>query len=341
MAAFLGQSLRARPQTSDGAIHESPRLCYGSAFHVTRWVIRHGAIRSHYFHGLANSLQTVGLDMLPDLRFLVCGVLFCFLLFAVTGAGVRLPDARTRIGEMPQVVRPMMQRSMVEAPSQAQIHMMTVARRTSEPERLRDQPAAVEAAPAALAQPDTEPATPDAEKPDAETWPGLPKPDAVANPAPGGAAHDIMTAEDAEAPVRILPGDVARDDNRRDEAAEHRIAALAPPAAALGPGGPSSAEGGGEPVLVSRLVNVPLPQPRPAFFGAHRRAHLFRRRHRTVVVQRDLPAQGAAVQSAPGQSTQGAAVQSLPGQAAQGAVVQGWQAQGAVAATPAAEPAKR
>jgi hypothetical protein len=270
--------------------------------------------------------------MLPDLRFLVCGVLFCFLLFAVTGAGVRLPDARTRIGEMPEIGRPMMQRSMAEAPAQAQLYMMTVARRTDALERLREQAEQEAAAAPAQAKPQLEPDH------------GLPKSAAVtANPAttnaaPGAAApaadgpdSDSVTAEDAEAPVRVAPGDIARDD-RPSEAAESRIAALAL-AAAEGQGGQSAVEGG-EPVL-PRFVNVPLPQPRPAFFGFHRRAHLLRRKHRVVVVvQRDLPAQGTAVQ--------GAAVQSLPGQAAQGAVVQGWQAQqGAVATTSAAESVKR
>jgi hypothetical protein len=267
--------------------------------------------------------------MLPDLRFLICGVLLCFLLFAVTGAGVRLPDARTRIGEMPEIGRPMMQRSMAEAPAQAQLYMMTVARRTDELERLREQ--AEQEVAAAPARTDPEP--------DAE----LPRPAVVANPAPDGAAPavevpDSMVAEDVEAPVRVPPGDIARDD-RPDEPAGPKIAALTP-TPAEGQGGPSVAEGG-ETVL-PRLVNVPLPQPRPAFFGFHRRAHLLRRRHRVVVVvQRDVPAQSAAVQSAPAQSAQGTPVQSVPGQNAQGAVVQGWQAQGTAASTSAMESVKR
>src|SRR5260370_39029877 len=85
--------------------------------------------------------------MLPNLKFLVCGILFCVLLFAAAGAGVMLPDSRTHIGEMPEIGRPMMQRSMADVPAQAQVYMMTVARRSDELERLRE-PAAVETAPA-------------------------------------------------------------------------------------------------------------------------------------------------------------------------------------------------
>jgi hypothetical protein len=307
------------------------------------------------------TLQTLGLDMLPDVRFLVCGVLFCFLLFAVTGAGVRLPDARTRIGEMPELVRPMVQRSMAEAPAQSQLYMMTAARRISELDRLRER--AEQEATSAQAAP----------QPDGE----LPEPAVTATRAPTAAASaadgsdsDSVMAEDAEAPVRVPAGEIARD-RRPDEVAAPRVAALTPPAAAEGRDIPSQAnqsqanqsqvgqfqvsqpqEGesqdgpsaidGGEQSGLPRFVNVPLPPRRPAFFGFNRRAHLFRRRHRAgAVVQRDVPAQGAVVPGAAGQSAQGAAMQSVPGQATQGAVVQGWQAQGAVAIPSAAESAKR
>jgi hypothetical protein len=291
--------------------------------------------------------------MLPDLRFLICGVLFCFLLFAVTGAGVRLPDARTRVGAMPEIGRPMMQRSMAEAPAQAQLYMMTIVRRTGELERLREAAEQEAAAPPAKAAP-----VPDHDLPEpavaATAAPGAPA------PAADGSDGDSVMAEDAEAPVRVPPGAIVRHD-RPEEAAEPRVAALAPPAAAAesqdvpsqadrpqaGQSQVSQSQGGqpvegGGPSGLPRFVNVPLPQPRPAFFGFSRRAHLLHRRRRAVVVvQRDLPVQGAVVQSVSGQSAQGAVMQSLPGQAAQGAVVQGWQTQGAVAIPPAAESTKR
>jgi hypothetical protein len=87
-----------------------------------------------------------GLHMLPNLKILICGVVFGPLLFAVTGAGVLLPDSNTRVGEMPEIGRPMMQRMIAEEPAQAQFRIMTVARRGEELERLRER-SAVEVAP--------------------------------------------------------------------------------------------------------------------------------------------------------------------------------------------------
>jgi hypothetical protein len=78
------------------------------------------------------------MHMLPNLKFLVSGILFCVLLFAVAGAGVKPPDARTRIGEMPAIGRPMMQQSMAEVPVQMHVYAMTAARRSDEPVRLRE-----------------------------------------------------------------------------------------------------------------------------------------------------------------------------------------------------------
>jgi hypothetical protein len=136
--------------------------------------------------------------MLPNLRFLICGVLFCFLLFAVTGAGVMLPDARTHVGEMPEIGRPMMQQSMMDASAQAQFYMMTAARRTNELERLREQVAS------AAAQPEPE----------------LPKLEAVANPVPS----EGKVGEDAEASIQVPGVESARDDAPPDP----QVAALAP-----------------------------------------------------------------------------------------------------------------
>jgi hypothetical protein len=142
--------------------------------------------------------------MLPNLRFLICGVLFCFLLFAVTGAGVMLPDARTRVGEMPEIGRPMMQQSMMDAPAQAQFYMMTAARRTDELERLREQ------------------ATSGPAKPEQD----LPKPDVVAQPAP----PEGNVGEEAEASLQVPGLESVRDDSER------QVAALAPaPAESLEP----------------------------------------------------------------------------------------------------------
>jgi hypothetical protein len=235
--------------------------------------------------------------MLPDLRFLICGVLFCFLLFAVSGAGVRLPDARTRIGETPEIGRAMMQRSIVEAPAPARYYIATAARHAGEPEARE------------LAGPKAAPTQPEPDPP-----PDFQNPAVAAEPesaAPDSVPHGL-TAEDAEAPIPVLPSAVAHDE-RTAEAAGPQVAALEPPSPEKPPSFPAQLAADGS-ESVPRFAKVPLPLPRPAFFDFRRRAHLFHRRRRVVAVVRDPPAQTAPAQSA-------------PGQAAQGAIVQGWQHQ--------------
>jgi len=82
-----------------------------------------------------------GLHMLPNLKILIGGVVFALFLFAVTGTGVLLPESYTRVGEMPEIGRPMMQRMIADEPAQAQFHIMTVARRSEELDRLRERSA--------------------------------------------------------------------------------------------------------------------------------------------------------------------------------------------------------
>jgi hypothetical protein len=120
-----------------------------------------------------------GLHMLPNLKILICGVVFGPLLFAVTGAGVLLPDSNTRVGEMPEIGRPMMQRIIAEEP--AHFRIMTVARRSEELERLREL-SAVEVAPAQLE-------------------PDLLKPAVVENPV----SDDVLVTDEA-GPVLPPPG---------------------------------------------------------------------------------------------------------------------------------------
>jgi hypothetical protein len=292
--------------------------------------------------------------MLPDLRFLICGVLFCFLLFAVTGAGVMLPDARTRIGETPGVSRPMMQRSIVEAPAPAPFDIATVPHRAGGSEQPRDL-AGQRAEAAALPEPDPPKADlqkPDLQKPDLVepdlmlVNPDLEKPDSMkpdlaaadvmgsagADSAPGSRAPDRPITPDAAAPVQVLPTVIGHDD-RSAESAGTQVAvleSLRSPEKPPFPEGQSSppeqpAADSGE---LPHVANVPLPQPRPALIGFRKRAHFFHRRRRVFVVVHDLPAQ-----SAPAQGT--------PGQGAQGAVTQGWQYQSATTSTSAAQAARR
>ncbi len=74
--------------------------------------------------------------MLPNFRIVICAVMLTVLLFAVTGTGVVMPETYTRIGEMPEIGRPMMQRMITDEPAQAQFFALTLARRTEEIGRL-------------------------------------------------------------------------------------------------------------------------------------------------------------------------------------------------------------
>jgi hypothetical protein len=103
--------------------------------------------------------------MLPNFTIVICGVVLTVMMLAVTGSGLITPETRTRIGEMPEVGRPMMQRMISEPAGQAQLAVLELSRRAEEIGRLRDlvMPALVsEPAPAVgdgePAQPAKEPA---------------------------------------------------------------------------------------------------------------------------------------------------------------------------------------
>ena len=191
--------------------------------------------------------------MLPNLKILICGVVFAPLLFAVTGAGVVLPDSYTRVGEMPGIGRPMMQRMIADEPAQTQFYIMTAARRSEELERLREL-AVLEVAPV---QPDLD----------------LVKPAVVENPV-----SDSILATDVMAPtpqptgamgivsgtaagsVHLRPAEIRAEAS--DDADLMQVAALLPT--------PMDAD------LSERapvLLKVPLPPLRPTarIGGIHRR----------------------------------------------------------------------
>jgi hypothetical protein len=186
--------------------------------------------------------------MLPNFKIVICAILFAVLLFAMTGAGTVTPETYTRIGESPEIGRPMMQRMITDVPAQAQLQALTFTRRAEELERLHARTALeVEAAEASLGpgmvqqaviegpEPDavvptvaaapalersgamgTVPATPPANTPEAveaQTLAATANPDGDPTPAtiPGG-APDTMPAANAEPePARLaaLPQAVA------------------------------------------------------------------------------------------------------------------------------------
>jgi hypothetical protein len=194
-----------------------------------------------------------------------------------------LTDSRTRIGEMPEIGRPMMQRSMAEVRDRAQAYMMAAARRGDELERLRE-PAPAETA---AAQPEPDLPDPRAPKPDLPQ-PDLPKPAVVANAASDGGkladpAPDRPPREGGATSVHSPPVPETRREDRTDEANPPQQVAVLTPA------------GAEESEPIPRFVNVPLPTPRPtAFNGLRLQGHILHRRHR-LAQRHDTVTQSQAV----------------------------------------------
>jgi hypothetical protein len=75
--------------------------------------------------------------MLPSLKVVIGAFLLCVILFAMTGTGVVTPESHTRVGAMPAVGRPMMQRMLTDEGRQGQLRTREVARRAEELGELR------------------------------------------------------------------------------------------------------------------------------------------------------------------------------------------------------------
>jgi hypothetical protein len=146
--------------------------------------------------------------MLPNFTIVICGAILTVMMLAVTGSGLVTPETRTRIGEMPEVGRPMVQRMIPEQAGQAQFAALDLSRRAEEIGRLRDlAPPALVSEPARAAldaelvqEPAKEPA-PDpaaAEHPDDTAAPVV----ATALPAPQAPA---IVAAVAPAPTPAAP----------------------------------------------------------------------------------------------------------------------------------------
>jgi hypothetical protein len=202
--------------------------------------------------------------MLPNLKILICGAVFALLLFVVTGAGVMLPESYTRVGEIPQVSRPMMQRMITDDPAQAQFQVLTLARRNEELDRLRER-AALEVVPAAAAaSPDSEPLKPtiiDDLATDVMQATGTS--DLQSSEATGTVSATTSGSVPAGSP-ELKPDGTPQAALATDEDPV-RIAALPPPPADVEPGQPWPSQ-----------MNIPLPRIRPTgrMRGVHRRAAL-------------------------------------------------------------------
>jgi hypothetical protein len=86
--------------------------------------------------------------MLPNFTIVICGAVLTVVMLAVTGSGLVVPETRTRIGEMPEIGRPMMQRMITEPAARAQFAELDLSRRADELGRLRDIMPAIVAEPA-------------------------------------------------------------------------------------------------------------------------------------------------------------------------------------------------
>jgi hypothetical protein len=193
-------------------------------------------------HRLFRKLRVA--HMLPNFTLVICGAVLTVLMLAVTGSGLVVPETRTRIGEMPEIGRPMMQRVMVETTARAELAALELSRRAEEIGRLRDLvPAVVQpdigaedireaSAPAAIREGDPEPAT-EAPPPTADA--------AARDPAAqtAGAARTADTTDPSDAPsVSAAPVETvvaavasAHDDEDGKAVPEGRVAPSAPAAA--------------------------------------------------------------------------------------------------------------
>jgi hypothetical protein len=145
--------------------------------------------------------------MLPNFTVVICGALLTVLMLAVAGSGLIDPETRTRIGAMPEISRPMVQRMITEPAVRAQFAALEMSRRAEELMRLRDLAPAI-AEPALPAEHD-DPARSGLES-GAPPPQSTPPPDTVAGPAigdelaPAAGTEAVPTAEAAAAAEAVL-----------------------------------------------------------------------------------------------------------------------------------------
>jgi len=138
--------------------------------------------------------------MLPNFTIVICGAILTVMMLAVTGSGLVTPETRTRIGEMPEIGRPMVQRMIPEQAGQAQFAALDLSRRAEEIGRLRDlAPPALVSEPASAAR-DVELVQEPAKEP---------APEPVATEHPDEPAAPVVTAAPPVPPVPVVVAAVA------------------------------------------------------------------------------------------------------------------------------------
>jgi hypothetical protein len=224
-----------------------------------------------------------GLHMLPNLKILISGVVFALFLFAVTGAGIWLPESNTRVGEVPEVGRPMMQRMIADEPAQAQFHVLTVARRGAELDRLREREALDVAAEFAPTHPEPAPPESDLAKPavmENLTSGGI-LAAVAATPAlqPSGAMGTVSGTSSGSVQIRPMAANI---DEMPDAALPPgdtgpvQVAALPPTSADAEPAEP-----------LPGLLKVPFPLPRPSARTSDVQRRIFHRKPRVAQAPSD------------------------------------------------------
>jgi hypothetical protein len=157
--------------------------------------------------------------MLPNFTIVICGAILTVMMLAMTGSGLVTPETRTRIGEMPEIGRPMVQRMIPEQAGQAQFAALDLSRRAEEIGRLRDlAPPALVSEPAPAARDDElvqEPAKDPAPEPVATEHPDEPTAPVVtaAPPAPVVVAAAAPAPPPPAAPPAALPPVPPADDS--------------------------------------------------------------------------------------------------------------------------------
>jgi hypothetical protein len=172
--------------------------------------------------------------MLPNFTVVTCGAILTVLMLVVAGSG--LIDPQTRIGAMPEIGRPMIQRMIAEPPARGQFAALEVSRRAEELRRLRDL-APVVSDPAAVGERN------------ASVQP------ATESPASEAAAREVAAPESA-APAPSLPSNAAAPASTEivPTVAEAAPAAVAPP--------PARTEAA--PTVATEAVQAAIVEPTPA-----------------------------------------------------------------------------
>jgi hypothetical protein len=178
--------------------------------------------------------------MLPNFTIVICGAVLTVIMLAVTGSGLVVPETHTRIGEMPEIGRPMMQHMITEQAGQAQFAALEFSRRIEELGHLRDLAPSTPVAEPAPAVRDAEPAQ-EAEKEAEKETVQEPAQEAVKEPAATASADEvpdpapiIVTAAAPAPPAE--PGDTAPlPAEPRAPAGVDSIEAISPGRGAAGP----------------------------------------------------------------------------------------------------------